>query len=313
MPPEVVQYLPGRGEPEGPVPEVGSALVEHPGVDLIAFTGSSEVGLGILAAAARFRPGQRNVKRVIAELGGKNAIILDEDADLDQAVAGTLVSAFGYAGQKCSAASRLISVGAAYPEALERLRQAVASLVVGPPDDPATFVPPVISAEARDRIRATIAAGRETASLLVQRAAPAGPGYSVPPTVFTDLAPDVPLGCEEIFGPVLSVFRAPDFATALDLATRSKYALTGGLFSRNPRHIALARRHFRTGNLYINRQTTGAIVGRQPFGGLALSGVGDKAGGPDYLHQFVEARVITENTVRRGFAPEPDDYDFAGT
>ena len=305
VPHGAVQYLPGPGS------EIGQALVQHPGVDNIAFTGSSVVGLGIIESAARTSPGQRSVKRVVAEMGGKNAIIIDDDADLDQAVSGVLVSAFGYAGQKCSACSRLIIVGSAYEEALERLKNAVASLVVGLPDDPATFVPPVISAEARDKICGYVESGRMQATMLVQadishlNTSPArDAAFYVAPTVFTDVPLDSPLAQEEIFGPVLSVFRAVDFEEALEIALDSRFALTGGVFSRNPRHIDLARVAFRTGNLYINRKITGAIVGRQPFGGLAMSGAGEKAGGPDYVRQFMQARVVSENTMRRGFAPE---------
>jgi RHH-type proline utilization regulon transcriptional repressor/proline dehydrogenase/delta 1-pyrroline-5-carboxylate dehydrogenase len=298
VPPAVVQYLPGRGD------EMGRALVEHPGVEIIAFTGSTAVGLSIMAAAAQVRPGQRNVKRVIAEMGGKNAIIIDDDAELDEAIAGTVTSAFGYAGQKCSACSRLVVVGSAYAEVLERLRHAVASLIVGPPDDPATVVPPVINAAARDKVMRYVDAGRRTGRLLVEGAMPSGPGYYVRPTVFTDVPLDSPIACEEIFGPVLAVFHAHDFDEAMEIAMDSSFALTGGVFSRSPRHIELARAKFRVGNLYINRKITGAIVGRQPFGGLAMSGTGDKAGGPDYLLQFMEPRVVTENTTRRGFAPD---------
>jgi RHH-type proline utilization regulon transcriptional repressor/proline dehydrogenase/delta 1-pyrroline-5-carboxylate dehydrogenase len=298
VPAEAVQYLPGPGG------EVGQALVEHPGVDGIAFTGSSSVGLGIIEAAARARRGQGNVKRVVAEMGGKNAIIIDEDADLDQAISGTLTSAFGYAGQKCSACSRLVIVGSAYEEALERLRNGVASLVVGPPHDPATFVPPVIGADARDKIMRYIESAKSYATMVAQGQAPAGDGYYVRPTVFTDVPLDSELACEEVFGPALAVFRAPDFKEALEIAMHSAFALTGGVFSRSPRHIQMARRAFRVGNLYINRKTTGAIVGRQPFGGLAMSGFGEKAGGPDYVRQFMEPRSVTENTTRRGFAPE---------
>jgi RHH-type proline utilization regulon transcriptional repressor/proline dehydrogenase/delta 1-pyrroline-5-carboxylate dehydrogenase len=305
VPHGAVQYLPGPGG------EIGRALVEHPGVDNIAFTGSSAVGLGIIESAAKTSAGQRNVKRVVAEMGGKNAMVIDDDADLDQAVSGVLVSAFGYAGQKCSACSRLIIVGSAYEEALERLKNAVASLVIGPPDDPATFVPPVISAEVCEKITGYIESGRTYATMLIQPDFPhvnhsqAGEtAYYVAPTVFTDVPLDSPLAQEEIFGPVLSVFRAADFAEALEIALNSRFALTGGVFSRNPRNIELARAAFRTGNLYINRKITGAIVGRQPFGGLAMSGVGEKAGGPDYVRQFMQARVVSENTVRRGFAPE---------
>lgn len=298
VPDDVVHYLPGPGS------RIGQALVEHPGVDNIAFTGSKEVGLSILRSAAEVREGQRNVKRVIAEMGGKNAIIIDDDADLDQAVAGTVTSAFGYAGQKCSACSRLIVVGSAYDETVSRLGPAVESLVVGPPHEPQTFVPPVIGAGAREKIEGYIESGKSTAKLLVQGKAPSGAGHYLRPTVFTQVEPSDRLARDEIFGPVLSVFRARDFAEALELAMDSQFALTGGVYSRNPRHIEEAKRRFRAGDLYINRKITGAIVGRQPFGGLAMSGVGDKAGGPDYLLQFMEPRVISENTMRRGFAPE---------
>ena len=303
VPDGVVQYVPGAGG------EIGRALVEHPGVDNTAFTGSSAVGLGIIEAASRVREGQRNVKRVIAEMGGKNAIIIDDDADLDQAVQGVLTSAFGYAGQKCSACSRLIIVGSAYEEALERLKNAVASLVVGSPHDPATLVPPVIGPDAREKIMGYIESGRSYATMLVQtdlgtQHSALGTGHYVPPTVFTDVPLDSPLAREEIFGPVLSVFRAGDFEEALEIAMHAEFALTGGVFSRNPRHIDAARRAFRAGNLYINRKITGAIAGRQPFGGLLMSGVGEKAGGPDYVRQFMQPRVVTENTMRRGFAPE---------
>ena len=306
VPPEVAQYLPGKGS------EVGQALVQHPGVDVIAFTGSNAVGLGIIETAARTPSGQPNVKRVIAEMGGKNAIIIDDDADLDQAISGTVASAFGYAGQKCSACSRLIIVGSAYEEALERLSNAVRSLVVGPPHDPATFVPPVIGADARDKIMRYIEDGQRYATLLAQTdvshlspdTSHLTAGYYVPPTVFTDVPLDSALAREEIFGPVLSVFHARDFEEALENALSSVFALTGGVFSRNPRHIDLARRRFRVGSLYINRKITGAVVGRQPFGGLAMSGAGEKAGGPDYVRQFMAPRTVSENTMRRGFAPE---------
>lgn len=305
VPPDVVAYLPGPGS------TVGQHLVEHPDIDVIAFTGSKEVGLGILRAAAEVAPGQRNVKRVIAEMGGKNAIIIDDDADLDQAVAGVVVSAFGYAGQKCSACSRLIVVGSAYQETIERLGAAVESLVVGPPHDPATFVPPVISQSACRRIKGYVEEGSATAHVLAQAAVPVGGGHYVPPTVLTGVSASSRIAREEIFGPVLSVFQASDFEEALALALDSEFALTGGLFSRNPRNIERAKREFRVGNLYVNRKITGAVVGRQPFGGLRMSGVGDKAGGPEYLLQFMDARTVTENTMRRGFAPE--GIPFFGT
>jgi len=298
VPTSAVQYIPGPGS------VVGRTLVEHPQVETIAFTGSKEVGLGIIESASKLRPGQRNVKRVIAEMGGKNAVIIDDDADLDQAVAGVVGSAFGYAGQKCSACSRLIVVGSAYDDVVARLAAAVESLVVGPPHQPATFVPPVISADAKARIERYIAGGKQTARLLVQGARPAGEGYYVAPTVFVDVAPDDALARDEIFGPVLSVFHVETMSEALKLALDSEFALTGGLYSRNPRNIDLVQREFGVGNLYINRRITGAVVGRHPFGGLGLSGVGEKAGGPDYLLQFLRPRAVSENTARRGFAPE---------
>ena len=309
VPDGVVQYLPGPGG------RIGRALVEHPGVANIAFTGSEEVGLGIIESASHQVPhtATRDVssggprfapKRVVAEMGGKNAIIIDDDADLDQAVGGAVVSAFGCAGQKCSACSRLIIVGHAYDEALGRLKNAVESLVVGPPHEAETFVPPVIGAGARDKIMEYIEIGPREATLLAQASAPPSGGHYVPPSVFTDVALDSRLAREEIFGPVLSVFRANDFSEALAIALDSEFALTGGVFSRNPRHIEEARRCFRVGNLYINRKITGAIVGRHPFGGVAMSGIGEKAGGPDYVRQFMDPRTVTENTTRRGFAPE---------
>lgn len=298
VPADVVQYLPGPGS------EIGRALVEHAGVDVIAFTGSSAVGLGIIQAAARTVPGQANVKRVVAEMGGKNAIIIDEDADLDQAITGVVTSAFGYAGQKCSACSRLIVVGTAYDEAVSRLAHAVESLLVGPPHLPQTFVSPVIDGRARGKIQGYIDAAREYATLLVQGNAPDNGGHYIRPTVFTDVPADSPLAQDEVFGPVLAVFRAETFEKALDVAANSAFALTGGVYSRNPRNVELARRAFRVGNLYINRPVTGAIPARQPFGGTRLSGIGEKAGGPDYVRQFMEPRTVTENTMRRGFAPD---------
>jgi len=298
VPPGVVQYLPGRGE------LIGRALVEHPDVDTIAFTGSKEVGLAILEAASSVRPGQRNVKRVIAEMGGKNAIVIDEDADLDEAVSGVISSAFSYAGQKCSACSRLIVVGTAYTEVLRRLTAAVASLVIGPPHEPASFVPPVIGAASQRRIEGYVETGKQTASLVVEGRRPSSNGYYVAPTVFAEVSPKDRLAREEIFGPVLCVFKADNMDEALSLALDSEFALTGGLYSRNPRNIGRARQAFRVGNLYINRGTTGAMVGRQPFGGLGLSGIGDKAGGPDYLLQYMQPRTVSENMTRRGFAPE---------
>jgi len=304
VPPGTVNFLPGRGD------AAGEALVCHPDVDLIAFTGSKEIGLHIIRRTAS-HPGRAWVKHVIAEMGGKNAIIVDGDADLDVAVLETVSSAFGYAGQKCSACSRVIVVESARDEFVARLVEATRSLVVGPPDDPATRVPPVITSAARDSIESYIEQGRREAAVALATPAPPGGwpdgGHYVGPHIFVDVDPRAVIAQEEIFGPVLAVIAARDFGRALDIAQDSDYALTGGLISRSPANIARARREFRVGNLYINRGITGAMVERQAFGGFKMSGLGSKAGGPDYLLQFVTPRVVTENTLRRGFAPPAHD------
>jgi RHH-type proline utilization regulon transcriptional repressor/proline dehydrogenase/delta 1-pyrroline-5-carboxylate dehydrogenase len=298
LPANVVHYLPGSGE------VLGNYLVRHPAVNLIAFTGSQDVGCRINELAARLTPGQTHIKRVIAEMGGKNAIIIDDDADLDEAVSGVIASAFGYAGQKCSACSRVITVGRIYPHFLERLMEAAKSLRIGPPEQPGTFVGPVISAQARDRILHAIHEGKASAKVALEiDTRDFTQGYYVGPVIFTHAKPDSRLAQEEIFGPVLTILEAEDFQEAIQIANRSHYALTGGVFSRSPEHLARASQEFHVGNLYLNRKITGAIVGRQPFGGFRLSGVGSKAGGPDYLLQFVEPRTLTENSLRRGFAP----------
>ena len=297
LPDAACQLLQGGGE-------LGAYLVRHPAVHLIAFTGSREVGLEILRAAYDHQPEQEHVKRVVCEMGGKNAIIIDEDADLDEAVVHILESAFGYQGQKCSAASRIILTEEIHDHLLERLVEAVRSLKIGPPDDPRNFIGPVIDAAAHSRIIGYIGLGKREGKCVLDREALSG-GYFIGPAIFSGIEPSHRLANEEIFGPVLSVIKARDFDTALAIANRSSYALTGGIFSRSPAHIEKARKEFRVGNLYINRGITGAVVERQPFGGLKLSGIGSKAGGPDYLLQFLEPRTISENTLRHGFvAPE---------
>ena len=301
-PADVVQFLPGDGE------TVGAALVRHPLTAIIAFTGSRDVGFNILRAAGDTQLAQPGVKKVIAEMGGKNAIIVDASADADEAVLGVRQSAFGYAGQKCSACSRAIVVddgAGSYDAFVERLVGAVAALVVGDPREAATQVGPVIDGAAATKIRAAIERGKAEARCALAMAPPAG-DRSVGPHVFVDAPPGGFLATEEIFGPVLAVFRAASFEQALEMANASPYKLTGGVYSRTPSHLALARRAFRVGNLYLNRNITGALVGRQPFGGFGHSGVGSKAGGAEYLLQFVEPRVVTENTLRRGFAPAAD-------
>ena len=301
LPPGVVNYLPGIGE------EIGPVLVSHPDVAMIAFTGSRGVGLHINAEASRTPPAQDHVKRVLAEMGGKNAIIVDDDADLDEAVAGVVASAFGYQGQKCSACSRAIVLAPLYDTFLPRLIEATRSLKIAPAEDPGCSVGPVIDAEARQRILQAIENGKREARLAYAGdvGALADEGHYVAPHIFADVPPISALAQEEIFGPVLAVIKADDLDRALEIANGTPYALTGGLYTRSPRHIERVRREFRVGNLYINRKITGALVDRQPFGGFKLSGVGSKAGGPDYLLQFLLPRTITENTMRRGFAPAP--------
>ena len=296
IPKGVFQYLPGKGS------EIGTYLVEHKDTHVIAFTGSREVGCRIYAEAAKLKPGQKHLKRVIAEMGGKNAIIVDESADLDQAVAGVVQSAFGYSGQKCSACSRVIVAAPVYDAFLDRLVEATKSLNVGATDDPNIQMGPVIDANARDRILEYIATGKSQSQLALEMPTPEG-GYYVSPTIFSEVAPDHTIAQEEIFGPVLAVIKSNSFDEALAIANGTDYALTGGLYSRTPSHIERAGIEFEVGNLYINRNITGAIVARQPFGGFKLSGVGSKAGGSDYLLQFLDPRVVTENIQRQGFAP----------
>ncbi len=302
VPSGALSYLPGSGS------RVGNALVEHPDVHLIAFTGSREVGLAILERASRIAPGQRHVKRVIAEMGGKNAIIVDADADLDEAVAGVVTSAFGFAGQKCSACSRVIVLESIYDAFVSRLVEAAKSFPLGRPEDPRTRLGPVITREAMERIHGYIEDGAtQGAALYIGRVDDelrSTGGFYVAPAIFGDVPNDAVIACEEIFGPVLACMRVRTFEEGIRLAMDSDFALTGGVYSRSPGHVRLARERFRVGNLYVNRKTTGALVGRQPFGGLRLSGIGFKAGGPDYLLQFTEARTVTEHTLRRGFASE---------
>ncbi|MBO0351429.1 aldehyde dehydrogenase family protein, partial [Phormidium pseudopriestleyi FRX01] len=296
IPSGVFQYIPCKGS------TVGSHLVKHPDVNTIVFTGSQEVGCQIYAEAAILQPGQKHLKKVIAEMGGKNAVIVDESADLDPAVAGVVQSAFGYSGQKCSACSRVIVLEPVYEAFVNRLVEATRSLNVGVAEEPSTQVGPVIDANARDRIQGYVAKGKAEAELVLEMEVPEN-GYFIGPTIFSHVKPDAAIAQEEIFGPVLSVIRAKDFDEALAIANGTNFALTGGLYSRTPSHIDRAYAEFEVGNLYINRGITGAIVARQPFGGFKLSGVGSKAGGPDYLLQFLEPRHVSENVQRQGFAP----------
>jgi len=301
LPPGVVNLLTGPGD------SVGAHLVGHPRVDFVAFTGSKEVGLKIWETAGRTLAGQVDLKKVVCEMGGKNCIIVDSDADLDEAVTGCISSAFGYQGQKCSALSRLVVLEENYDKFLARLMAAAASLQVGPAEIPGNIIGPVISRDAQERISKTIEAGKTQGKLAWQGAVPTDRNACyVSPSIFTEVPAASRLFREEIFGPVLSITRAKNFDEALALANDSEFALTGGLYSRSPENIARAKAEIVCGNLYINRPITGAVVERQPFGGFKMSGGGTKAGGREYLQNFLLPRVITENCLRRGFAPREE-------
>jgi RHH-type proline utilization regulon transcriptional repressor/proline dehydrogenase/delta 1-pyrroline-5-carboxylate dehydrogenase len=298
VPAPVLAFLPGVGE------EIGPRLVEHPDTAFVTFTGSKAVGLEIIRRAAVVQPGQRHVKRVVAEMGGKNAIVVDSDADLDDAVPAIVQSAFGYAGQKCSAASRVIAVDDIYDALAARLQGAVELVPVGEARDPATIVGPLIDADAFQRVRSYQHLAEVEGRVLLQRTDVPGTGWFTGPTLVAIKDLNARIATEEIFGPVLALFRARDFDDALRMANHTEYALTAGCFSRSPSRLERAAVELRAGNVYLNRAITGAVVGRQPFGGFGMSGVGSKAGGPDYLQQFVEPRSVSENTLRQGFAPD---------
>ena len=295
VPPDALALLPGFGE-------AGAALVRDPRVHVIAFTGSAPVGLEIVRAAAETPDGQPHVKRVVAEMGGKNCVLVDSDSDLDEAVPAIVYSAFGYAGQKCSAAARVLVHEAIADMLAERLSGAVEVLRVGQAEEFGTEVPPVIEREARERVlRYRSLAARH---LKAEAQPPPDRGWFVPPSLAVDLPEDSAVNREEIFGPLLSLTSVRDLDEAVDVVNSLPFALTGGLFSRSPATVERVAARLPVGNLYVNRGITGAMVGRQPFGGNRRSGIGSKAGGPDYLLQFVEPRVVTENTMRHGIPVE---------
>ena len=304
-PREVLAFLPGQGE------TVGAALVRDPRVALVAFTGSKAVGLDIVKACAEVGDGQHFVKHVVCEMGGKNAIIVDASADLDEAVLGVRQSAFGFSGQKCSACSRVIVVESAHDQFLHRLIEATRCLTVGDPTLPGTDIGPVIDADAAARIKQFIEIGGKEGKLELQLPVPEGLEAKVGlpyvgPAIISGIRPEHRLANDEIFGPVLAVIKVKDFEEALAVANGTAYKLTGGIYSRKPAHLERAKREYRVGNLYLNRGITGALVGRQPFGGFGMSGLGSKAGGGGYLEHFVVPRALCENTMRRGFAPSVD-------
>ncbi len=289
MPPGVVNFCPGSGS------TFGNAIVEHPKTRLIAFTGSKEVGLDIHARAAQTKKGQIWIKRTILEMGGKDSIIVSSDCDLDTAVQGVVASAFGFSGQKCSACSRAIVEDSVYDVFLERVRERVETLRVGDPSGNANMGP-VVSRSAMDTILSYVEIGKGEGRLLTGGHAvkTAEGGYYLEPTVIADVAPTARIAQEEIFGPVLALIRAHDFDHALEIANNTEFGLTGALYSSSHEKLERARREFHVGNLYFNRKCTGAMVGAHPFGGFNMSGTDSKAGGPDYLLLFTQAKSIAE-------------------
>jgi len=297
VPPDALALLPGLGE-------VGAALVRHRGVHTVAFTGSGAVGLEIVRTAAQTPDDQGHVKRVIAEMGGKNCIIVDSDADLDDAVPAIAGSAFDYAGQKCSAAARVLVHEHQHDALVRRLTGVVEVLEVGQAERFSTDVGPVVEREAKERIEGFLADVEQQGRIAAAATAPEGEGWFCPATVACDLDLDARVLHEEVFGPLLAVQSVPSVEAACEIVEAQPVALTGGLFTRNPAVVDAVVERLPVGNLYINRPITGAMVGRQPFGGNRRSGIGAKAGGPDYLIQFTESRAVSENTVRHGLVVE---------
>ena len=296
LPAGALALLPGEGD-------VGAALVGHPGVHTIAFTGSGAVGLEIVRRAAELAPGQRHLKRSVIEMGGKNCVIVDADADLDEVVPQLLQSAFGFAGQKCSAASRALVHRRVAEPLSERLRGALETLLVGQAEAFGTDVPPLIEAGAVARVEGAVAAAGEAGATVARvRELPGGDGFFAAPALVVGPREEAAVTREELFGPVLTVEPVESVTEACELVEQLPFALTGGLFTRDPATVERVAARSPVGNLYVNRGTTGAMVGRQPFGGNRLSGTGTKAGGPDYLLQFVEPIVVSENTLRHGLA-----------
>jgi 1-pyrroline-5-carboxylate dehydrogenase len=291
LPPGVVNYLPGPGE------VVGAALVEHPGIRFVSFTGSRDVGVQIHAKAAIVQPGQKWLKRTVLEMGGKDAIVVDEGVNLDAVAAEVVASAFGFQGQKCSACSRLIAHTAVYDDLLPKVVERTRKLVVGDPSQQGVNMGAVIDRDAYIKILNYVSIGQQEGRILMggaDRELPDQTGWFVHPAIFADVQPDARIAREEIFGPVLSCIRAENWDHAIEIANSTDYGLTGAAFSYNRAHLEQARRDFHVGNLYLNRKCTGALVDVQPFGGFNMSGTNSKAGGRDYLGHFLQAKSISE-------------------
>ena len=291
LPDGVFNYTPGRGS------EIGDYIVEHPKIAVIAFTGSMEVGLRIINKAGNTGPEQLAVKKIISEMGGKNAIILDDDTDVKAAVPQILYSAFGFQGQKCSACSRLIVHDKIYDELVAELIAEAKKLKVGPAEDPQYYMGAVIDAAAHKTIQGYVELAESEGKLLYKSEIPADKGYYIPITISEGFTPEKRLAQEEVFGPVLAIMRAKDFDQALEWANSTRFALTGACFSKKRANLERVTREYQCGNLYLNRGCVGALVGVQPFGGFRMSGVGTKAGGQDYLLHFMDPRCVTEQPL----------------
>ena len=288
LPDGVLNYIPGSGG------VIGDYLVAHPKTRFIAFTGSMEVGLHINQLAATPQKGQIWVKRVVAEMGGKDAIVVDDDTDVAAAVEGVALSAFGFQGQKCSACSRAIVHEKIYDEFVQRLAERVRKITIGPVKNPANWMGAVMSASAHEKIMQYIDLGKKEGRLVAGGEAGPDSGYFIQPTVFKDVPANARISCEEIFGPVLAVTKARDFAEAIKFANATDFGLTGAVYTRDRFKLEKAKREFHCGNLYLNRKCTGALVGVHPFGGFNMSGTDSKAGGRDYLGLFLQAKVMSE-------------------
>jgi 1-pyrroline-5-carboxylate dehydrogenase len=283
----VVNFVPGPGG------AIGDALVDHPKTRFIAFTGSKDVGLRIYERAAKVHPGQIWLKRTVLEMGGKDSIVVDETADLDAAAEGIVAAAFGFQGQKCSACSRAIVVEKVYDQVLQKAVDRAKQLKMGDPAEKSTFMGAVIDQKAFNKISEYIDMGAKEGRLVLGGAPKNGDqGYFVPPTIIADVKPDARISLEEIFGPVLAFIKARDYDDALKIANNTEYGLTGAVYSKDESRLKRASEDFHVGNLYLNRKCTGAIVGVHPFGGFNMSGTDSKAGGPDYLLQFTQAKTI---------------------
>jgi 1-pyrroline-5-carboxylate dehydrogenase len=288
LPKGVVNFVPGSGS------EVGDYLVDHPKTSIVTFTGSREVGTRIFERASKVQPGQTHLKRVIAEMGGKDTVVVDDDCDIELAAQSIFTSAFGFAGQKCSAGSRAVVHEKVYDQVLQRVIEITESQITGNPEKAETYMGPVIDQGSFEKIMEYIEIGKEEGRLVSGGKGDDSKGYFIEPTIFADVDPQARIMQEEIFGPVVAFSKISSFEEALEVANNTEYGLTGAVITNNREHIAIAKQKFHVGNLYFNRNCTGAIVGYHPFGGFKMSGTDSKAGGPDYLILHMLAKTISE-------------------